>query len=114
MTSDRITGTVCRLLDGGHCFVTPADAQFDDRRATIFCHCLALNRCGIAASDLMVGSRLSFRTKPPRFEAARLRLSRSSWWLHDHRDMLKGREGMRIVALLWCMTLEACFNARSN
>jgi hypothetical protein len=59
-------GTVCRLLQGGHIFITLDGAEFSDRNATVFAHVRALARCGIAASDLMVGSRLEFSTKSAR------------------------------------------------
>jgi hypothetical protein len=67
--SDRINGTVCKLLPGGSCFITPNTAAFDDRSATIFCHAKALQRSGIAC--VMVGARLSFMTKPARFEGGK-------------------------------------------
>jgi hypothetical protein len=69
--SDTQTGSVCKLLQGGSCFVTPDTAAFGDRTATIYCHAAALARNGIAADELMVGSRLRFRTKPARFKNGR-------------------------------------------
>jgi hypothetical protein len=67
--SDRINGTVCKLLPGGSCFITPNSAAFDDRSATIFCHAKAMQRCGIAG--VMVGAKLSFLMKAPRVEGGK-------------------------------------------
>jgi hypothetical protein len=65
------TGTVAKLLPNGSCFICPDGAKFTDRGSTIFAHVRALARCGIASSDLMVGSLLQFSTKSSRFEGGK-------------------------------------------
>jgi hypothetical protein len=60
------SGTVCRLLEGGSCFVVPDGHDFTDRSSTVFCHRMALVRSGIPPDDLMVGARLEFSTKAGR------------------------------------------------
>jgi hypothetical protein len=65
------TGTVCRLLQGGHIFITPDGAEFGDRSATIFAHVRALARSGVAADELMIGARLEFRTKSARYSGGK-------------------------------------------
>jgi hypothetical protein len=69
--SDRISGTVCKVLTGGSVFISPDTAKFDDRSASVFAHVKALSRAGIATSEIAVGSRLSFKTRPARFEGGK-------------------------------------------
>ena len=71
MKSDTKNGTVSKILQGGHVFITRDGHTFGDRSATVFCHVKALGRSGIATDELRAGTRLSFRTKPPRCDRDR-------------------------------------------
>jgi hypothetical protein len=51
--------------------ITRDGHTFGDRSATVFCHVKALGRSGIATDELRAGTRLSFRTKPPRCDRDR-------------------------------------------
>jgi cold shock CspA family protein len=62
----QMIGTVCRLLQGGHVFLTPDGHEFGDRTATVFAHTRSLARSGVAADELRLGSRLEFDVKPAR------------------------------------------------
>jgi cold shock CspA family protein len=67
--SDRTSGTVCKVLAGGSVFISPDTAKFNDRSASVFAHIKGLQRAGINA--VMVGTRLSFQTRPARFEGGK-------------------------------------------
>jgi cold shock CspA family protein len=69
MMSEKITGTVSKVLAGGSCFISPDGSAFDDRGASIYCHIKALARSGI--TSVMCGTRLAFKTRPSKYENAK-------------------------------------------
>jgi hypothetical protein len=71
LSDDVIQGAVVRKLRGDCYFLKPDNVALDDYSQTVFCHAQALQRCGISAENVSLGTRLSFRTKEPRHAGAR-------------------------------------------
>jgi hypothetical protein len=67
MTDEVMEGAVCKILRAGASFfITPRGVDASDRSLTVYCHAKALERSGIAADSVSLGTRLRFKTKPPR------------------------------------------------
>jgi hypothetical protein len=68
--TDQQTGTISRVLSATF-FITPTGERPDDRDASVFCHIKALERSGVAAHAVTLGTRLRFSTKSGRYAGSR-------------------------------------------
>lgn len=61
-------GTVARKLQNGNLFICPDGTSFSDRSGHLFCHHQALRRADIDDDSIMVGAKIEFSVKPPRWK----------------------------------------------